>query len=112
MDQTLTDLGWTAFGTTALVVSLYVLKWRSEYRESGWWTGIVVQGKKLEVGVGHDVCMGASSCVELAPDVFRLDWNKKKSIFDPAPLESVGTRTWTPRGSSGRRSRVPIGPSS
>ena len=30
--------------------------------------------------------MGASSCVEVAPAVFRVDWEKKKSIFEPAPL--------------------------
>ncbi len=30
---------------------------------------------------------GSASCTELAPRVFRLDWSKKKSVFDPAPLE-------------------------
>jgi ferredoxin len=52
-----------------------------------WWTGIIVEGKKVRVRVDWNSCMGASSCVELAPKVFRLDWSKKKSVFDPAPLE-------------------------
>jgi ferredoxin len=52
-----------------------------------WWTGIVVEGKRVRVSVDWNSCMGASSCVELAPKVFRLDWSKKKSVFDPAPLE-------------------------
>jgi ferredoxin len=52
-----------------------------------WWTGIIVEGKKIRVRVDWSSCMGASSCVELAPKVFRLDWSKKKSVFDPAPLE-------------------------
>jgi ferredoxin len=96
MDEVLTDLGWIAFGVAVLVVSGYVLKLRSEYQESGWWTGLVVEGKKLDVGVDHDLCMGASSCIELAPDVFRLDWSKKKSMFDPAPLERVGDPNMDP----------------
>jgi ferredoxin len=52
-----------------------------------WWTGIIVEGKRIRVRVDWNSCMGASSCVELAPKVFRLDWSKKKSVFDPAPLE-------------------------
>ncbi len=39
--------------------------------------------------IDHDLCMGASSCVELAPEIFRLDWSKRKSMFDPAPLEKI-----------------------
>jgi len=57
-----------------------------------WWTGIVVEGKKVRVRVDWNACMGASSCVELAPKVFRLDWSKKKSVFDPAPLELLDER--------------------
>jgi ferredoxin len=60
-----------------------------------WWTGIIVEGKKVRVRVDWNSCMGASSCVELAPKVFRLDWSKKKSVFDPAPLELLDER---PRG--------------
>ena len=56
-------------------------------KNGGWWTGIVVEGHKVRVRVDWNSCMGASSCVELAPKVFRLDWSKKKSVFDPAPLE-------------------------
>jgi len=84
----LTELLWIAFGITVLVVSVMIFKWQNENRESGWWTGKIIEGKKLDVEVDHDLCMGASSCVELAPDVFHLDWSKKKSIFDPAPLEA------------------------
>ncbi len=55
--------------------------------KGGWWTGVVVDGKKVGIRVDWNSCMGAASCVELAPKVFRLDWEKKKSVFDPAPLE-------------------------
>jgi ferredoxin len=48
----------------------------------------VVEGRVLHVGVDQDLCMGSASCVELAPEVFHLDWSKKKSMFDSAPLES------------------------
>jgi ferredoxin len=96
MEDTLTELLWIAFGIGVLVMSAMILKWRSELRESGWWTGIIVEGKKLDVGVNHDLCMGASSCVELAPDVFHLDWSKKKSIFDPAPLEALSGSSTDP----------------
>lgn len=90
MDGLITNLAWIAFGIGTLVGFVMVLRWRRDLSQSGWWTGIVVEGKKLDVGVDHDLCMGASSCVELAPDVFHLDWSKKKSMFDPAPLERVG----------------------
>lgn len=89
MDAALTDLLWIAFGVAVLVVSVMILKWQTELHESGWWTGVAVKGKKLDVGVNHDLCMGASSCVELAPEVFHLDWSRKKSIFDPAPLAAL-----------------------
>jgi ferredoxin len=89
MDEILVDFLWVIFGITIVILSAMVLRWRSEFRQSGWWTGIVVEGKKLDVGVDHNLCMGASSCVELAPEVFHLDWSKRKSVFDPAPLESV-----------------------
>jgi len=89
MADALTELLWISFGIAALVMSAMILKWQSELRGSGWWTGTIAEGKKLDVGVNHDLCMGASSCVELAPDVFHLDWSKKKSIFDPAPLEAL-----------------------
>ncbi len=50
---------------------------------------MAVEGRSVGVGVDRDLCMGAASCVELAPKVFRLDWSKKKSRFDPAPLEKL-----------------------
>jgi ferredoxin len=64
--------------------------------KGGWWTGIVVNGKEVAIRVDWNSCMGASSCVELAPKVFRLDWEKKKSIFDPAPLEVLDEKGDTP----------------
>jgi ferredoxin len=84
-----TDLVWILFGAAVLGGSVMVLRWRSEYRQSGWWSGIVVAGRKVDVGVDHALCMGASSCVELVPEVFHLNWSKKKSVFDPAPLEET-----------------------
>ena len=83
------DLLWAAFGIAVLASFVMVLRWRRELHQSGWWTGLVIEGRKVSVGVDHDLCMGASSCVELAPKVFRLDWSKKKSRFDPAPLEKM-----------------------
>ncbi len=80
---------WAGFGVAVLASAVMVLWWRLELQRSGWWTGLVVEGRRVEVGVDHDLCMGASSCVELAPKVFRLDWTKKKSRFDPAPLEKL-----------------------
>jgi ferredoxin len=59
---------------------------------SEWWTGLVVEGKKIRVHVDWNSCMGASSCVKISPKVFRLDWEKKKSIFDPVPLELLDDR--------------------
>lgn len=61
-------------------------------KDALWWTGLVVEGKRVRVRVDWNSCMGASSCVELAPKVFRLDWAKKKSVFDPAPLELLEER--------------------
>lgn len=55
--------------------------------DGGWWTGMVVGDKKVRIRVDWDSCMGAASCVKLAPKNFRLDWEKKKSVFGPAPLE-------------------------
>lgn len=70
-------------------------KAKREGKDTGWWTGIVVEGKKVRVRVDWNSCMGSASCVELAPKVFRLDWSKKKSVFDPAPLELLDERPQT-----------------
>ncbi len=85
--------GLLVFGEFVTVPSAILLvvdtKLRGKFAEErgGWWTGIVVDGKKVGIKVDWNSCMGAASCVELAPKVFHLDWEKKKSIFDPAPLE-------------------------
>jgi ferredoxin len=63
------------------------LRGKFSRERGGWWTGIVVYGKDVRIKVDWNSCMGAASCVELAPKVFHLDWDKRKSIFDPAPLE-------------------------
>lgn len=31
--------------------------------------------------------MASQSCISLAPKVFRIDWSKRKSAFEGAPLE-------------------------
>ena len=90
MDDTFVTLGWLAFGVAVLAATFMVVRWRRELKESGWWTGLVVEGTKVRVGIDQDLCMGSSSCVELAPEIFRLDWSKRKSMFDPAPLEKIG----------------------
>jgi ferredoxin len=71
----------------AFILDSKIRQKRSKAGRPSWWTGIVVEGKRVRVRVDWNSCMGASSCVELAPKVFRLDWSKKKSVFDPAPLE-------------------------
>jgi ferredoxin len=68
------------------------IKAKFSEEKGGWWTGAVVNGKEVAIRVDWNCCMGAASCVELAPKVFRLDWEKKKSIFDPAPLEILDER--------------------
>ena len=47
----------------------------------------MVEGRRVKVKTDWNLCMGSATCVSLAPKVFRLDWQKKKSVFDPAPLE-------------------------
>lgn len=96
MEPVVTDVLWAVFGLAVIAGSLAVIRWRHELHESGWWTGIAVEGRTVEVGVNQGLCMGASSCVELAPDVFHLDWSKRKSSFDPAPLESERGTTADP----------------
>jgi ferredoxin len=94
-------LVFAEYGATALIIfgefvtvpvaAILVVdtKMRGKFsrEKGGWWTGIVVDGKKVGIRVDWNSCMGAASCVELAPKVFHLDWEKRKSVFDPAPLE-------------------------
>jgi ferredoxin len=96
MDEGLADVLWVVFVIAVIAATAKILRWRGELRSSGWWTGVVVEGVKLDVGVDHELCMGASSCVTLAPEIFRLDWSKKKSMFDPAPLETTGVESVDP----------------
>jgi ferredoxin len=69
----------------ALIIDTKIKK-KFSSEKGGWWTGMVVGDRKVGIKVDWNSCMGAASCVELAPKVFRLDWEKKKSVFDPAPL--------------------------
>ena len=69
----------------AIVIDTKIKK-KFSSEKGGWWTGMVVNDRKVGIRVDWNSCMGAASCVELAPKVFRLDWEKKKSVFDPAPL--------------------------
>lgn len=91
---------YLSYGATALLVFLEAvsvplaiaivldtkMKRKFSSEKGGWWTGVVVNDRKVGIRVDWNSCMGAASCVELAPKVFRLDWEKKKSVFDPAPL--------------------------
>ena len=69
-----------------LVAALIKIMHMSRDQE-GWWTRSILQDRSVDVHVEWGLCMGAASCTELAPGVFHLDWSKKKSLFDPAPLE-------------------------
>ncbi len=92
-----TDFIWALFGVAVVGGLVVVARMRSDYQESGWWSGIVVEGRRVDVGVDHALCMGASSCVELVPSVFHLDWSKKKSVFDPAPLAATNDPNADPK---------------
>ncbi len=96
MNDPITVLAWLGFGAAVIASAYFVIRMRREFQEGKWWTGIVVEGRRLNVGIDHQLCMGAASCVELAPDIFRLDWSKRKSTFDPAPLEQSGDANVNP----------------
>ncbi len=69
----------------------------SAKKEESWWTGSLVEGRNVRVQIDAEVCMGTSSCVALAPKVFRLDWAKKRSsASEPAPLEVLKTKGTDP----------------
>ncbi len=51
-------------------------------------TTMSVMGREVKIRIDWDSCMGASSCITLAPKVFRLDPERMKSFFmSRAPLE-------------------------
>jgi ferredoxin len=81
-------------GVVALLFVVYKMSQMSSDTE-GWWTKSILEGRQVRVKTDWDLCMGSGSCTELAPGIFRLDWSKKKSVFDPAPLqvlEDKGTK--------------------
>jgi ferredoxin len=45
-------------------------------------------GKKLTVKVDHNLCIGAATCVAVAPSMFALDGEAKAIILDTAGEES------------------------
>ncbi len=61
--------------------------------EDSWWSGSFVEGRRVKVMLDRDICMGSASCVEIAPKMFQLDREKKKSVFDPAPLRILKDRS-------------------
>jgi hypothetical protein len=72
-------------GIGSVVVVLIILQFRKLSRdEEGWWTRSILEGRRVKVRTDWNLCMGSASCTELAPGIFRLDWSKKKSVFDPA----------------------------
>jgi ferredoxin len=73
-------------GAAVLLGSVYRLKQMSNDAD-GWWTTSLLQGRRVSVKTDWDLCVGSGTCTELAPEMFRLDWSRKKSIFDPAPLQ-------------------------
>ncbi len=86
-------------GSAVSVISLvYVLlKMRSmDSEDDGWWTRSILEDRRVKVRTEWSLCMGSGSCAELAPGIFRLDWTKKKSVFDPAPLEMLEDRGTAP----------------
>ena len=51
-------------------------------------TTMRVMGRDVKIRIDWDSCMGASSCISIAPKVFRLDPERMKSVFmSRAPLE-------------------------
>ena len=73
-------------GIVVLTLAVYKLSQFSK-EPDGWWASAILEGRRVRIRTDWNLCMGSASCTELAPKIFRLDWSKKKSIFDPAPLE-------------------------
>ncbi len=86
MDINLVVAVGSLLGVFALLFVLFEFR-RMSQDEEGWWTTSILEGRRVSVKTDWNLCMGSASCTELAPRVFRLDWSKKKSVFDPAPLE-------------------------
>lgn len=84
-----------AAGIFVLLFALYKMSQMSK-EEGGWWTTAILQDRKVRVRTDWNLCMGSASCTELAPGIFRLDWSKKRSVFDPAPLEVLEDRGTKP----------------
>lgn len=56
-------------------------------KQAKWETGQIVEGRTVRIRVDQDLCMASQSCISLAPKVFRIDWSKRKSNFEGAPIE-------------------------
>ncbi|MBI3859589.1 MAG: ferredoxin [Thaumarchaeota archaeon] len=91
------DLIPIASAAAAVVLVAVLIQIRSmSSDEEGWWTRSILEGRRVRVKTDWNLCMGSASCTELAPGVFRLDWSKKKSVFDPAPLEMLEDKDAAP----------------
>jgi len=56
-------------------------------KQARWWTGRIVEKRTVRIRVDQDLCMASQSCIALAPKVFKIDWSKRKSAFEGAPIE-------------------------
>lgn len=56
---------------------------------------ITSDDKTLSVSIDQDLCMGAESCVSLAPEVFSLDESQlgRRTSFEPLGMIDVDERT-------------------
>ena len=72
-----------------VLLAVVIKLWEFSRDKEGWWTRSILEGRSVRVEVEQNLCMGSASCTELAPGIFHLDWSKKKSMFDPAPLETT-----------------------
>ena len=80
-------------------------------KQAQWWTGQIVEGRTVRIRVDQDLCMASQSCISLAPKVFRIDWSKKKSNFEGAPIEVKDKKQQIMRLFSWLLSRAPGGDS-
>ncbi len=79
---------FSGVGAVILLAVLVQMRSMSQDQE-GWWTRSILEGRRVNVRTDWSLCLGSGSCTELASGIFKLDWSKKKSMFDPAPLEML-----------------------
>ena len=80
----MTSSGWIFIAGGILLVSLSIIR-SKDLRNFSSIEGL--SDMKLKVDIDTNSCMGAASCVTLAPQVFKLDESSLKSSFmSSAPL--------------------------